>query len=156
MRNYKTKEKNVSDFILQTFPDLTIITDKKIYNGCSNKRPDLFIDLGYQIIIIEIDENQHNDYDCSCENKRLMQLSLDVNHRPIIFIRFNPDDYLKDNINIKSPWYINKLGICSIKKNKIDEWNNRLKSLKNQIIYWIDPIHKTDKIIEVIQLFFDQ
>ena len=67
--------------------------DKKIQDGCSTRRPDLFLDLGYQIIIIEIDENQHIDYDCSCENKRIMELSQDVGHRPIVFIRFNPDDY---------------------------------------------------------------
>jgi hypothetical protein len=56
---------------------------------------------------IEIDENQHVAYDCSCENKRIMELSQDVGHRPIVFIRFNPDGY-KDhkgtykNTNIKS------------------------------------------------------
>ena len=55
------------------------------------RRPDLMVDLGYQVVIIEIDENQHISYDCSCENKRLMQLSQDVGHRPVVFIRVHPD-----------------------------------------------------------------
>jgi len=46
-------------------------------------------DLGTHILIVEIDENAHAVYDCSCENKRLMELSQDVGHRPIVFIRFN-------------------------------------------------------------------
>ena len=55
----------------------------KIINGCSKRRPDLVLDLLYQIVII--DENQHIDYDCSCENKRIMELSQDIAHRPIIY-----------------------------------------------------------------------
>jgi hypothetical protein len=34
--------------------------------------------MGSHIIIVEIDENKHTDYDCSCENKRLMELSKDL------------------------------------------------------------------------------
>lgn len=71
-RNYKTKEKSVVDFVSNNFPDVTWICDKRIQDGCSQRRPDMLLDLGYQVIVIEIDENQHIDYDCSCENKRLM------------------------------------------------------------------------------------
>ena len=82
----------------------------------------LFLDLNDQIIIIEIDENQHEDYDCSCENKRLMELSLDVQHKPIVFIRFNPDDYLdKNGKNITSFFGTNGNGILEIKKSKQKE-----------------------------------
>ena len=58
--------------------------------------------------IVEIDENQHIEYDCSCENKRIMELSQDVGHRPIIFIRFNPDDYLN---------YENKITLLQVIQN---------------------------------------
>ena len=154
-RNYKTKEKNVSDFVISSFKDFSWITDKKVQDGCSKRRPDLFLDLGFQIIIIEIDENQHNNYDCSCENKRLMEISKDVGHRPIVFIRFNPDDYInKNNENIKSCWKVNNTGIIQIQKNKLEEWNNRLEILKNQIEYWLKPENITDKMIETIHLFY--
>ena len=39
-------------------------------------------------------ENKHTDYDYSCEHKRLMELSQDLQHRSIVFIRFNPDAYV--------------------------------------------------------------
>ena len=157
-RNYKTKEKMVTDFVLENFKNVTIITDKKINDGCSRRRPDLLLDLGYQVLIVEIDENQHIDYDCSCENKRIMELSQDVNHRPIIFIRFNPDDYKNiNNENITSCFGMdNRSGVLIVKKSKQKEWNERLNVLKNVIEYWINPANKTDKMIEIIQLFYDK
>ena len=155
-RNYKTKEFAVVEFVKTNHPDLTWVADKSISDGCSRRRPDLLLDLGYQIIIIEIDENQHIDYDCSCENKRIMELSQDAGHRPIVFIRFNPDEYTENETHITSCWGINKKGICVVKKSKKTEWNDRLQALKNQVNYWIDPTNKTNKTIETIQLFYDK
>jgi len=154
-RNYKTKEYAVVEYIKQNYPHLSWITDKIISDGCSKRRPDLLLDLGYQVIIIEIDENQHIDYDCSCENKRIMELSRDMGHRPIIFIRFNPDDYMKNETKITSCWCINNKGICVVKKSKNHEWTERLVILKQTIDYWISPVNITNKTVETIQLFYD-
>ena len=156
-RNYKTKEFSVVEFVKKKFSDLDWISDKIINEGCSKKRPDLLLDLGYQILIIEIDENQHksSNYDCSCENKRIMELSTDMGHRPIVFIRFNPDTYIKDGKKITSCWGINEKGICVIKKSKTKEWKNRLNSLEELIMYWLNPENKTNKIIETIELYYD-
>ena len=154
-RNYKTKEYAVVEFVKSKFTDLNWIADKIINGGCSKRRPDLLLDLWNQIIIIEIDENQHTDYDCSCENKRIMELSQDLGHRPIIFIRFNPDDYEKNGKTVSSCWGNDKKGLCVIKKSKKDEWNNRLKILEEQINYWTNPVNTINKTIETIQLFND-
>ena len=155
-RNYKTKEYSVVEFVKTKFPHFDFIADKIISGGCSRRRPDLFLDILYQIIIIEIDENQHTDYDCSCENKRVMELSEDLGHRPIVFIRFNPDDYKKDGKNITSCWGCDKNGICVVKKSKQKEWLERLNTLGDQIKYWTAPENMTDKTIEIIQLFYDE
>ena len=155
LNNYKTKEFAVVEFVKNKFPDLSWIADKIINGGCSKRRPDLLLDLGYQIVIIEVDENQHIDYDCSCENKRIMELSQDLGHRPIVFIRFNPDDYKEDGKNITSCWGQNKKGICVVKKTKNNEWSERLNVLEQHINYWINPSNKTNKTIEIIQLYYD-
>ncbi len=154
VRNYKTKERDVVDRIQKIYPNFTWVHDKKIQDGCSLKRPDLLLDLGSHIIIIEVDENAHSDYDCSCENKRLMLLSQDVGHRSIVFIRFNPDDYIdKDGNKIKSCWKINNLtGLLTIDPKKISEWEVRINILIEQIKYWVD--NPSDKMIEIIQLFY--
>jgi hypothetical protein len=153
-RNYKTKEKDVVDRILNLFPNLTWICDKKVQDGCSKRRPDLLLDMGTHVIIVEIDENAHTDYDCSCENKRLMEISQDLGHRPIVFIRFNPDDYTdKDGNKIKSCWKLNrKTGLIGLDQTKKKEWIERINSLVEQINYWIK--NSTNKTIEIIQLFY--
>jgi len=153
-RNYKTKEKEVVDRIKESLSKYDWVYDKRIQDGCSRRRPDMFLDMGDCIIIIEIDENQHGEYECSCENKRLMEISQDVGHRPIVFIRFNPDDYKDESgKNVTSCWGENKNGILAIKKNKKMEWENRINRLLEEIEYWIE--NKTEKMLEVIQLFYD-
>ena len=154
-RNYKTKEYAVVEYVKTKFPNHSWIADKIVNGGCSKRRPDLLLDLLYQIVIVEVDENQHTEYDCSCQNKRIMELSQDLGHRPIVFIRFNPDDYEKEGTNITSCWGQDKKGICVIKKSKKYEWTQRLNVLEEHINYWINPANITNKTIETIQLFYD-
>ncbi len=152
-RNYKTKETDVVSRITESFPNFTWVTDKKVLDGCSRRRPDLLLDLGSHIIIVEVDENRHTDYDCSCEHKRLMQLSQDVGHRPIVFIRFNPDEYVKDNKKITSCWKINiKTGLLYVPVSKTEEWSKRIEILKETINYWVS--NPTEKTVEIIELFY--
>ena len=151
--NYKTKEKTVTDKIIEFYPNFSWVVDKKVQDGCSKRRPDLLLDLGSHIIIVEVDENKHQGYDCSCENKRLMQISEDLQHRPIVFIRFNPDGYINDKgIKVTSCWRYNKLGVYQIMKTKMKEWDDRINTLKEQIQYWID--NPSEKTVEIVELFY--
>jgi hypothetical protein len=154
-KNYKTKEKIMTDFILDKFSEYDWILDKKINDGCSKRRPDMLLDLGNKVIIIECDEDAHKNYDCSCENKRIMEISQDLGHRNIIFVRFNPDSYTNiDNVKIKSCFTINKLGVCVVDNKKKKELNNRLNNLENNVNYWIN--NDSDKMIETVELYFDE
>jgi len=153
-RNYKTKETDVVERISESFPELTWLADKRVQDGCSRRRPDLFLDMGSHVIIVEVDETQHIGYDCSCENKRMMELSQDVDHRPIVFIRFNPDGYTCNNDKIiKSCWKLNGVGVMQILKTKQSEWEVRIDCLKQQIQYWVD--HPTEKTVEIVELFYN-
>jgi hypothetical protein len=154
VRNYKTKERAVNDYIKEQFPDVTWISDKRTLDACSKKRPDLLLDLGYQILIIEIDENQHERYEEICENKRIMELSQDLQFRPIIFIRFNPDEYKNGESKITSCWNYTKKGLMSVKKSKEKEWSNRLETLKETVEYWMN--NQIEKTIELVYLFYDK
>lgn len=151
-KNYKTKERYISEYIKTIYCNFSWITDKSIEFGCSKRRPDLLLDLGFHILIIEVDENQHVNY--LCENKRIMELSQDVGYRPIVFIRFNPDGYIdKNNNKVTSCWKINKtLGILQINKKKETEWTTRLNTLIETIQHWID--NPSEKTIEVVKLFY--
>ena len=153
LRNYKTKEAAVADFIRERFIEMSWRWDVRVQDGCSGKRPDLVCDMGSHVLIIEIDENQHQQYDCSCENKRLMEISQDFGHRKIVFIRFNPDSYYTEAEKVASCWEPNKLGLLVVPKNKTKEWNERLRRLAETVEYWRDNV--TDKTVEVIELFYD-
>jgi hypothetical protein len=150
-RNYKTKEKSVTDCVKTKFHNYSWIIDKPIDGGCSKKRPDMFLDFGSHVLIIEVDENQHNNI--LCENKRLVILSQDIAHRPLVVIRFNPDSYKIGKTNVTSCWSTTNLGIHTVKRSKQKEWKERLECLYTQIEYWINTI--PDKTIEVIYLFYD-
>ena len=152
-RNYKTKERNVVDCIKTMFPDLDWKEDKIIYCGCSKRRPDMLLDIVYCVIVIEIDENQHTDYDSNCESKRMMEISQDVGHRPVVFIRFNPDEYKNASVKITSCWGTDGNGLSVVKKCKTNEWKERTDTLNKQIQYCID--NPSDKMIDVIHLFYD-
>jgi hypothetical protein len=153
-KNYKTKEKTVVDFAMAEFPDVDWVWNRRIQDGCSRRQPDLILDLGFQVVIIEVDENQHrNGY--TCENKRVMELSLDVGHRPIVFIRFNPDGYKTSEKVVKSCWGMNnKTHTCRVNPGKKQEWNDRLDKLCETIEYWANT--PTLKTIETIHLFYDE
>jgi hypothetical protein len=151
-RNYKTKEKAVADFVKASFPDQTWIHDKKVADGCSKRRPDLLCDLGDQVVVVEVDEDQHEGYDCTCENKRLMEISQDIGHRPLVFIRFNPDDYIgHDGTEHPACWKPNALGLCSITDRTT--WDHRLDTLRQTIQTWLSQ--RTEKTLEVVQLYFN-
>ncbi len=154
VRNFKTKERKVVDYIRKIFPNYDWKFDLIVKDGCSKRRPDIFLDFGSFIIIIEVDENQHIGYDCTCENRRLMEISQDVNHRPTVFIRFNPDKYYdKNNNKIPSCFSITK-ETGALKITDEGKWNERLNNLKEVSEYWIE--HGTEKTLEVIQMYYDE
>jgi hypothetical protein len=152
-RNYKTKEKEVALAITKIYPDATWILDKRIQDGCSARRPDVLLDLGYHVLMIEVDENRHDNYDCSCENKRLMLLSQDLGHRNMVVIRFNPDAYeTSQGEKVPSCWKLNKRGVVHIPKDQQNTWNNRIQQLLDTIQYWIE--NESEKQIEMVELFY--
>lgn len=152
-RNYKVKEKHVTDSVKEMFPDLNMIIDKRVHGGCSKRRPDILIELFTHIIIIECDENQHQDYNTTCEIARINELYTDLGDRPIIFIRFNPDGYIINGKKFKSSFKAHKILGTPIINNQ-EEWQNRLTTLKNTIQINIDSI-PTEQITEEY-LYFDQ
>jgi hypothetical protein len=151
-RNFKIKETHVTDFIKENLRNLDWSFDT-IPGGCSKRRPDCFVDCFTHVVIVEIDENQHKDYDESCENKRIMQLYEDFSKRSVVFIRFNPDTYInKDGKKILSSFKDhNGLGIPIVRSQK--EWMSRLNILKDVINHWISEI--PEKAVTIEYLFYD-
>jgi hypothetical protein len=150
-RNYKTKELEMVRFIKARFPQFDWLCDRILKGGCSWKRGDMIVDLLTHVIIIECDENQHK-YTTSCEHKRMMKLSEDVAHRPIIFIRFNPDGYTVCGKKIKSCWGKTDTGLTKVMRPK--EWAERLERLADEVDRAI-PIVPEQTIVQR-HLFYDE
>ncbi len=69
-------------------------TDRVVNNGdCGRERPDRVFDFGDKIVILECDEHQHKDRQCSCEQTRMVNISQGYGGIPVYFIRWNPDPY---------------------------------------------------------------
>ena len=90
IKKIRQKEIYLSKNIKYDFPELDLHLNKQIPCQKESKaRPDIYINLFHYILVIEIDENQHQEY--SCENKRMMEIFQASGNKPIIFIRINPD-----------------------------------------------------------------
>jgi len=155
VRNHKTKERCVADFVRAHFPEYDLSFDTRIEGGCSRRRPDIYIDMGSHVVIIEIDENQHDTYENSCENKRLMEMFIDAGNRPVIMIRFNPDGYKTYDKRVSSCWgTTTDRGLCKVKESKHGEWLHRLNVLKKTVkSACMDDIRKE---VNVVHLFYDE
>ena len=56
-------------------------------------RPDFVFSLPDKIIVVEVDENQHQSYGEECESTRMVNLSMVYGGLPVVFIRYNPDTF---------------------------------------------------------------
>jgi uncharacterized protein YajQ (UPF0234 family) len=153
IRDYGTREDKVTEFIKNEFKDLNINYNKQIQGGCSQTRPDIFIDCLTHSVIIEVDEHQHKSksYTPECEIQRINNLFTDLADRPIIFIRFNPDSYInKKGKLIKSCFeYTEDKGLPKANKTL----QPRLNKLKENIEKYINEIPNINIII--IKLYYD-
>ena len=115
-------------------------TDKIIDGGiCGLERPDRVYDFGDKIIILECDEEQHRNRNCTCEQTRMVNIGQSFGGVPVYFIRFNPDDYLhfsnKNPENIKARYKLLETLLKNIKGNK---YKNLPKALVSTIYLYFD------------------
>ena len=83
-----------------------------------------FCDFGNKIVILECDENQHQERNCSCEQIRMVNIGQSFGGLPTYFIRWNPDKYKPHNENTKQEILKKRHKlcgdlICDIKKDSI-------------------------------------
>ena len=157
-KRIKFKENEMIKYIQETFKDLNWICDNSLIgeNMCLKYRPDVLLHLNNHSIIIECDEKQHRHYkdNNTCENSREHQIQEALN-RPVVFIRFNPDEYLDlNNKKVLSCFNVDKkLGFNTIPKNQESRWITRLETLKNTVLKSVEKPPITP--IEKIYLYYD-
>ncbi len=96
---HKYKEKRIKN-LLESNNIKYLSNDKIPINACNKYRPDFIIDYIFFMIILEVDENQHKSYSSECEKIRMINLHQDMGGIPVLFIRYNPDEYIDNSGNV--------------------------------------------------------
>jgi hypothetical protein len=88
------KEKRIDDVFRENNIGITI-RDMRVESGlCPGKRPDFLIDCGTHAVVVEVDEKQHGHIAASCENTRMGSIYNSYSLPNMVFIRYNPDNYI--------------------------------------------------------------
>jgi len=150
------KELAVSRFLSEHFPNLSWTFDKRIFGGCSLRRPDHFVHLGSHAITVETDEYEHASpaYSCLCEDRKMMEHFQDAHNVPHVFIRFNPDAYVTwEGKSVPGCWgRTPQTHEPRVAPRQREQWQRRLQKLKDTIDEFAHnpPLRE----VEIVQLFF--
>ncbi len=131
-RDYRTKGTTVVTFLQEAFPNVTWKWNKMVEGGCSKRRSGLLLEMRSHIVIGEVDENSHDVYDPTCEEKHMGEIWNDLRHCPLVFVRFNPNKYKDEHgNNILSPWGEKRTnGVATLSKKWKAAWEARLEKLR--------------------------
>ena len=143
-RNFRTKERAVTEALQERYPDFTWVADMRVSGGCSSRRPDLACDFGSHVVVVEVDEHRHQGY--SCENRRIMELFRDFGCRPIVFVRFNPDAYG----TTPGCWAPGRDGVLRVKHPR--DWAARLERLAEAVD--VAAKRPPSREVTTVELFF--
>lgn len=95
MRHHLQKHIQGRDWQFNKTPGgISICADKKY-------RPDAWLEMPGHVLIVECDEDQHKNYNVICELKRIPEVLAACEGKPLIFIRWNPDDFSVQGVQQK-------------------------------------------------------
>jgi hypothetical protein len=113
-KRIKKQEEKIGNLLREEIYLPFIYRDEVVDKDCSKKKPDFVYHCGTHIVIIEVDENQHKSYKCTIygDNKegrmkgeriRMFDISQSFDGLPVVFLRYNPDNYRVNGILEKYP-----------------------------------------------------
>ena len=152
----KIKEQSVIQYIVKIFSESEYlwIFNKNLNKTGLNKYtisyPDIRTELDDRIIMIEVDENQHETYDQTKEIIRMQKFGKNHIQKSVFVIRFNPDSYSVDNVKYASCWEKHD-GNTRISDKQ--QWDYRLIKLSEIIKLCIDC--EPNKNITTAYLYYD-
>lgn len=101
-RLHLRKQRQVKSWI-EADPSLSCYEsyDKQIEGGsCGKERPDMVWDTPTHKVILEVDEFQHRDRPCECEQTRMINVTQAFG-MPCLWIRYNPDNFQGQKASLK-------------------------------------------------------
>jgi hypothetical protein len=101
----KTKEMKIVNYLQEK--GNRFIHNKSVGFVCGNYRPDIKLDAGTHLVIVEIDEDQHRQYDEHCEVARMYNI-FQAEGLMCVFIRYNPDVF-RDGVRAQKVHEVKRL-----------------------------------------------
>ena len=90
----KRKEKVIKDLLVVN--DLVPTSQDQVAFDttlCGRERPDFLFDMGTHVVILEVDEGQHKDRQCTCEQARMVNVTQGLGGLHVRWLRYNPDAF---------------------------------------------------------------
>jgi hypothetical protein len=134
------KQREVLQFLdhqFKEFPyDSTDRTTQDLKDCDRRERPDVLWDRADRLVILEIDEGQHKDRPCECEQTRMMNISQAYGCERTVWIRYNPDAF---------------------KSSESRRWvqRHRRHEVLKSWLAWALTADRLPYTISVVHLFFD-
>ena len=144
----KERKEKMIKRILENKYKLPKYHDKIPDNSCYKHRPDFVWDNINNITILEIDEKQHKTYECQCDQARMVNVTQDFGGIPVIWIRFNPDNYIDYNKEKHRPNINNRMEILIDILKKCEKL--KPKTLCSIVYLYYDNFDKKEINIEEI------
>jgi hypothetical protein len=112
--------------------------DRIIDGGdCGKERPDFVFDFESKIVIVEVDEFQHQERACDCEQTRMVNICSSYLGVPVVFVRWNPDPFKMNG------------------KTEVVPLSKRLQVLEGWIRHFQKPETFVTNLLSVLYLYFD-
>ena len=97
-RGMLAKQNEVMQFLDVAMPDLPPNSTDRVPLGLKDcgdmERPDRLWDTHpMRVVILEVDENQHKDRNCACEQTRMINIANSLGAPQTVFVRYNPDAF---------------------------------------------------------------
>ena len=104
-KHKKTKEERVVRVLKQNYKNPTEYNKRVDYKcgGKNQEEKEIGYDYGTHKVFIEVDENQHKSYCHSGEYARMRNIYMNEGGIPILYIRYNPDNFRNNKIIRKIP-----------------------------------------------------
>lgn len=153
VRDSRTKENNILNNI-KKYINYDWNCNKQLECLC---RPDMHTIIDNNVLMIEIDENQHNGYDVELENERIRKIYKELNKKNMCIIRINPDRYI-DSKNNKHESIVNNIDEFNIRMNiVVDVIKQNIETNRNglNIIYLFYDKYKLTKNIDTKKYEFN-
>lgn len=72
--------------------------------ACGRYRPDFVFEAPTHAVMVEVDEHQHARLGYACDAVRMLDIYNSFGGLPIVFVRFNPDEFTVDGERGRVPW----------------------------------------------------